>query len=69
MVISDRIKSECLIKCLLKSLNKKNSFLLGSHFEKDLKSEEYIESLLYKMQEVMSNGEIIIMNNLESFYL
>ena len=41
MVISDRNKSQFLIKCLLKSLNKKNSFLLGSHFEKDLKSEEY----------------------------
>ena len=68
MVISDTSRSQHLIQFLLKSLNKQNSFLLGSHFEKDLKSEEYITSLLQKIQVSMKVGEIIIMNNLESLY-
>ena len=35
---------------------------------KDLKNEEYTSSLLQKIQISMKNGEIIVMNNLESIY-
>ena len=68
MIISDTSKSYYLIQFLLTSLNKDNSFVLGSHFEKDLKSEEYTAAILQKIQGAMLNGEIIIMNNLESLY-
>ena len=68
MVISDTSKSQFLIKFFLNSINKENTFLLGSQFEKDLKSEEYTASLLQKIQVSMRNGNIIVMNNLEPIY-
>ena len=68
MVISDPSKSQFLIKFFLDSINKEKIFLLGSQFEKDLKSEEYTASLLQKIQGAMRNGDIIVMNNLEPIY-
>ena len=44
------------------------TFLLGSHFDNDLKSEKYTASILQKIQVSMKFGDIIIMNNLESIY-
>ena len=68
MVISDTTKSQFLIKFFLNSINKDKIFLLGSQFENDLKSEKYTASLLQKIQGAMRNGDIIVMNNLESIY-
>ena len=68
MIISDISKSQFLIQFILKKLKKENIFLLGSHFMKDLKNEEYTSSLLQKIQISMKNGEIVVMNNLESIY-
>ena len=48
--------------------NKESSFLLGSHFDSDLKSEKYTASILQRIQVSMKYGEIIVMNNLESIY-
>ena len=68
MIISDTSRSQFLVEFLLQTINKNNSFLLGSHFDSDLKSEKYTASILQRIQVSMKNGDIVIMNNLESVY-
>ena len=42
---------------------------LGSHFDDDLKNEYYSVSLINKIYVATEEGDVIIMNNLESIYL
>ena len=68
LVISNSSLSQFLIKSILEKLNKKYIFFLGSHFEEDLKNEYYSASVINKMQVGIEDGDVIIMNNLESIY-
>ena len=68
MIISDTSRSQFLVQFLLQTINKESSFLLGSHFDSDLKSEKYTASILQRIQVSMKYGQIIVMNNLESIY-
>ena len=60
--------STYLLSSILSELNKNYYFLVGSKFEKDLQSEEYILKVLNKIQIYMEQGKILIMKNLDSVY-
>ena len=60
--------SNYLISSLLTELKKDYFFYIGSKFENDLLSEEYILKVLNKVQIYMEKGKIIILENLNSVY-
>ena len=57
-----------LISSLLTDSKKDYCFYLGSKFEKDLKSEEYILKVLNKLQIYLEQDKILILENLDSVY-
>ena len=68
LVIADPSISSCLLTSILINTNKNYSFFIGSEFEEDHKSEEYSLNVLNKVQLLMEQGNILILNNLESVY-
>ena len=60
--------STFLLSSILSELNKDYYFYIGSKFEKDLQSEEYILKVLNKVQMYMEQDKILIMENLNSVY-
>ena len=68
LIISHSSNSQFLIKSILDNLNKKYIIFLGSHFDDDLRNEYYSASLINKIQVATEEGDVIIMNNLESIY-
>ena len=57
-----------LISSMLTEAKKDFVFYLGSKFEKDLKSEEYILNVLNKLQIFLEEDKILILENLDSVY-
>ena len=57
-----------LISSILTEEKKDYVFYLGSKFEKDLKSEEYILKVLNKLQIYLEEDKILILENLDSVY-
>ncbi len=68
LVIANSSISSCLLSSILKKTNKNYSFFIGSEFEDDQKNEEYSLKVLNKVQLHMEQGNILILNNLESVY-
>ena len=68
LVISKSSISSFLLSSILSEENKEYSFYVGSKFEQDLNSEEYSLKVLNKIQTYMENGNILILNNLETVY-
>ena len=60
--------SSYLLSSLLSEIKKDYYFYIGSKFEKDLQSEEYILKVLNKVQMYMEQGIILIMENLDTVY-
>ena len=57
-----------LLSSILENEKKEFRFYMGSPFELDLNSEEYILKVLNKIQSHMERGNILILKNLESVY-
>ena len=57
-----------LLSTILEDENKDYKFIIGSPFEQDLNSEEYILKVLKKIQAYMGQGKILILKNLEFLY-
>ena len=57
-----------LLSSILDSEKKDYSFYIGSPFEDDLNSEEYVLKVLNKIQSHMERGNILILKNLETVY-
>ena len=68
LVESKSSVSVFLLSSILSELNKDCYFYIGSKFEKDLESEEYILKVLNKVQMYMEQDKILIMENLNSVY-
>ena len=68
LVTSKSSVSAFLLSSILSKLNKDASFYIGSQFKKDLQSEEYTLKILNKIQLLMEQGKVLILNNLESVY-
>ena len=68
LIITKSSVSEFLIKSILKTLNKKDIFYIGSNFENDNKEESYIVGLLNKIQYTVSQDNVMILKNLDSIY-
>ena len=60
--------STYLLSSLLSEMNKEYLFFIGSKFEEDLQSEEYILKVLNKVQNYMEKGIVLIMEDLDSVY-
>ena len=68
LIIANQSINTYLLAPILSETNKKYSLLFGSEFEEDHKSEEYTSKILNKVQLHMEQGNILILNNLESVY-
>ena len=60
--------STFLLSSILSNEKKEYNFFIGSQFEEDLFSEEYIVKVLNKIQVYMERGNILILKNLDSAY-
>ena len=68
LIISKSSLSSFLLSSIISEEQKEYSFCVGSKFKQDLNSEEYSLKILNKMQTHMENGDIIVLNNLETLY-
>ena len=68
LVISNPSISTFLLSTILSETNQNFSLFIGSEFQDDHKSEEYSLKVLNKVQLHMEQGNILILNNLESVY-
>ena len=68
LVIANSSTSSCLMSSILGKTNHNYNFFIGSEFEDDQKNEEYSLKVLNKVQLHMEQGNILILNNLESVY-
>ena len=68
LIESKSSTSNYLISSLLSEMKKDYCFYIGSKFEKDLKGEEYILKILNKIQIILEQGKILIMENLDTVY-
>ena len=68
LIIANSSISSCLLSSILIKTDKNYSFFIGSEFEEDHKNEEYSLKVLNKVQLHMEQGNILILNNLESVY-
>ena len=68
LVIANPSISVHLLSSILLETNKNYNLFIGSEFEEDHKSEEYSLKVLNKVQLHMEQGNILILNNLESVY-
>ena len=68
LVISNSSISTFLLSTILSDTKQNFSLFIGSEFQDDHKSEEYSLKVLNKVQLHMEQGNILILNNLESVY-
>ena len=68
LIASESSIGTFLLSSILEGEQKDYSFYIGSPFEQDLNSEEYVLKVLNKIQAHMERGNILILKNLESVY-
>ena len=68
LIASESSIGTFLLSSILEGENKRYNFYIGSPFEQDLNSEEYVLKVLNRIQAYMENGNILILKNLESVY-
>ena len=68
LIASESSIGTVLLSSILEIEKKEYHFYIGSPFETDLNSEEYVLKVLNKIQSHMEQGNILILKNLESVY-
>ena len=68
LVVSKSSISTFLLSSILSDKEKDYSFYIGSQFEQDLNTEEYVLKVLNKIQSYMERGNILILKNLDPIY-
>ena len=68
LVASESSIGTVLLSSILENEKKEYSFYIGSPFEEDLISPEYVLKVINKIQFHMENGNLLILRNLESVY-
>ena len=68
LIASESSLGTFLLSSILEGVEKKYNFYIGSPFEQDLNSEEYVLKVINNIQSYMETESILILKDLESVY-